>query len=252
MSWILLVAAACGCSPARPAPIPANVATETRVPDCVVLVHGLWRTEGSFRSLARRLEGEGFAVAAFGYPSRKGTVAEHAGELARALPQLVPADAPRVHFVTHSLGGIVVRQLVHERGATAPLDRLGRVVMLAPPNQGSELADVLRRNRVARWLCGPVLAELGTGSADPPRRLGPVAFECGVLTGDRTWLGPLLFPGPSDGKVSIESARVDGMADFLVVPHGHSFLMNADDVQRQVVAFLRNGRFDRPGSAAGP
>jgi pimeloyl-ACP methyl ester carboxylesterase len=216
--------------------------------ECVVLVHGLWRTTSSMSTLAERLEKEGYAVVNYGYAWRDGAIPDHGDELARRLPELVPASAPRVHFVTHSLGGVVVRQMVHDHAGEPPVDRIGRVVMLAPPNGGSELADLLRRNGIARWICGPSLSDLGTSSSDPPHKLGAVRFECGVLTGDQTIFGGLVFDGPSDGKVSLASARVEGLADFLVVPHGHSLLMYAEDVQHQVVAFLRDGRFEHPKS----
>jgi len=208
--------------------------------ECVVLLHGLWRSERSLAGLGKHLEREGFEVVSHGYDSAGASIAEHARELAARLPELVPAAAPRIHFVTHSLGGIVVRQLLDDR----PVERLGRVVMLAPPNRGSELADALRDNRLFRALLGPTLAELGTGESDPPRTLGPVTFECGVIAGDFNFLGGLAFDGPNDGRVSVESTKVEGMTDFLVVHHGHATLMNAGDVKRQVVHFLRHGRFE--------
>jgi pimeloyl-ACP methyl ester carboxylesterase len=211
--------------------------------EVVVLVHGLLRTSRSLAHLGRHLEREGFAVANYAYRSTRSTIAEQAEELARRLPELVPAQAPQVHFVTHSLGGIVVRQLLKNQR----LDRLGRVVMLAPPNQGSELADALAGKKFFRWVLGPTLAELQTGDAGVPNDLGPVDFPCGVIAGDFNFLGGLVFDGPNDGRVSVESAKVDGMADFLVVRHGHAFLMNSRDVKRQVTHFLRTGCFDRAG-----
>jgi pimeloyl-ACP methyl ester carboxylesterase len=247
MRWRLLLAALSlvGCR-SRPettsAPTPM---AESGLRECVVLVHGLGRTERSLDSLGDRLEDEGYATVRYRYHSTRASIEEHAAELARRLDELVPAGTSRVHFVTHSLGGIVVRQLLSERALRLPAP-LGSVVMLAPPNQGSELADALRDAGLLRPLLGPAAAELGTREEDVPRRLGPVAFPCGVITGDLSLnpLNPWLFDGPSDGKVAVDRAKVEGMADFLVVHHGHSFLMNADDVQVQVVRFLRTGRFD--------
>lgn len=213
--------------------------------ECVVLLHGLGRTSASLEPLARRLRAEGFAVVNYDYATTRGDVAGHAAELAQRLPALVPPDSARVHFVTHSLGGIVVRQLLADHAVAG----VGRVVMLAPPNQGSELADALREAGILGWSLGPASVELGTRATDAPRRLGPVAFECGVVAGDVSFnpFGKLLFDGPNDGKVSVEATKVDGMADLLVVHHGHTFLMNATEVQEQVVRFLRTGRFDHAG-----
>jgi len=226
------------------ASVPGDRPTET-----VVLLHGLGRSATSLRSLARRLADEGFAVVNYDYASTRRDVASHAAELASRLPELLPAGTQRIHFVTHSLGGIVVRRLLADHA----IDRLGRVVMLAPPNRGSELADALREVGILGTLLGPASVELGTRPTDAPKSLGPVRFECGVIAGDSSFnvLGPFLFDGPNDGKVSVESAKVDGMADFLVVHHGHTFLMDADDVQAQVVHFLRHGGFDHSGDHAG-
>ena len=234
-----LAAALAGC---RTDDIKPMVAPDpVTAPECVVLVHGRGRTKQSMAPIGRLLEKAGFHVANYGYRSVSAPIAEHAGELARRLPELVPAEAPRVHFVTHSLGGIVVRQLAKDH----PVDRMGRVVMLAPPNQGSEVAEAIRDVEIVRALLGRHLAELGTREGDPPRTLGPVSFECGVITGDFSLWGKLFFDGANDGLVSVEGAKVAGMVDFLVVHHGHSFLMNCDDVQQQVLAFLRTGRFAR-------
>ena len=238
-SAVALLVAPAGCRSDDIKPMVAPDPVTAR--ECVVLVHGRGRTKQSMAPIGRQLEQAGFVVANYGYRSVSAPIAEHAAELARRLPELVPADAPKVHFVTHSLGGIVVRQLAKDH----PVDRMGRVVMLAPPNQGSEVAEAVRDIEIVRALLGRNLAELGTREGDPPRSLGPVSFECGVITGDFSLWGRLFHDGANDGLVSIEGARVEGMVDFLVVHHGHSFLMNCDDVQQQVLAFLRTGRFAR-------
>lgn len=234
---LALLVFACGCN-APPDPPPEPVPVTSRV----VLVHGLGRSAGSLSSLARRLAAEGFEVVKHDYPSTAGSIDEHAAALDRRLTELDADPRASFHFVTHSLGGIVVRALARNHGA----GRIARVVMLGPPNQGSELADLLRDAGILGPLLGPSAESLGTGEDDAPRALGPVPFECGVIAGDRSLnpFGGLIFDGPNDGKVSVEGAKVDGMRDFLVVHHGHTFLMNADDVQRQVVRFLREGAFD--------
>jgi pimeloyl-ACP methyl ester carboxylesterase len=225
--------------------------------ECVVLLHGLGRSSGSLEPLARRLREAGYAVVNYDYATTRADLDGHASELARRLPEFVDRAAggtptgavppiSKVHFVTHSLGGIVVRKLLAEH----TIANLGRVVMLAPPNRGSELADTLREVGILEWSLGPAAVELGTREGDAPRSLGPVAFECGVIAGDVNFnpFGKLIFDGPNDGKVSVDGAKVDGMTDFLVVHHGHTFLMNAKDVQDQVVLFLRTGRFDHAGA----
>jgi pimeloyl-ACP methyl ester carboxylesterase len=218
-------------------------------PDLVVLLHGLNRTPRSMRKLERALAADGYAVLNLRYPARKQGVDDLAEHLGRAVTETRADPRQRVHFVTHSLGGMVVRRYLQ----TKPDVHVGRVVMLSPPNGGSELVDLLRKIPVLRKHPGPSRGQLGTGPEDLPARLGPVDFEVGVITGERS-LNPLfswLIPGRDDGMVSVERAKVAGMADFLVVPRTHTFIMKSRDVIDQARAFLRNGTFDRrPGGTA--
>ena len=148
-----------------------------------------------------------------------------------------------LHFVTHSLGGILVRAYIAQKRP----HNLGRVVMLSPPNQGSQLVDELRDNPLFQWATGPAGQELGTDPSNLPNRLGPADFEVGIITGSQS-LNPLtswLVTGEDDGKVSVESAQLEGMADFLVVPNTHTFIMNSSQVAQEVVHFLEQGSFSQ-------
>jgi triacylglycerol lipase len=209
--------------------------------DVVVLLHGLGRTRLSMNRLATRLRNHGFEVVNLGYPSRRYGVADLTGHLDQELERHHVASARQVHFLTHSLGGIVVRNYLKQHS----LANLGRVVMLCPPNQGSEVVDRLRNSFIYRVATGPVGQELGTDSLSIPSGLGPVNFPLGVIAGSRS-LNPLFsawITGENDGTVSVQRCRAEGMTDFLVVRHSHSFIMRSALVAEQVIEFLRHGRF---------
>lgn len=196
--------------------------------ECVILLHGLGRTRLSLRRIERRLRQHGYRVVNLGYPSRWHPVEWLAGyAIGGALATCAAARASRIHFVTHSLGGILVRQYLQGHR----IGRLGRIVMLCPPNQGSGMAQTLKDNVLYRYATGPAGQQLGTDADSVPRRLGPIPGEIGIITGAK------------DHKVSVEHARLAGMQDFLVVPNGHTFLMNDTRVIAQVLQFLATGDF---------
>lgn len=221
-------------------PLAASLNGET-----VVLLHGLGRGPASLWLQGNDLRAAGYEVIHVAYPSQRAAI-EKLSEDALGPVFADRRDGRKVHVVTHSLGGILVRQYLHDHGVPASL---GRVVMLAPPNAGSEIVDRLAKVRAYQWLNGPAGLDLGTDAAAAPARLGPLpaGVEVGVIAGDATWnpLFSALIPGPDDGKVSVARTHVAGEADHLVVPYSHTWLMNRRETRRQVAAFLRDGRFER-------
>lgn len=185
----------------------------------------------------------GFRVASIGYPSRCVSITEAVEQhLVPALAKLEIEDNSRVHFVTHSLGGIVFRAWAARRDPAFPF---GRAVLLAPPNQGSQIIDELRQSRWVRWLLGPVSAELGTDADSTPNRLGPLPPETGVIMGNKDTL-PIfrhLLGGESDGVVTIASSHGDGESDFILLPANHATIILHPAVFRAVSRFLRTGGF---------
>jgi pimeloyl-ACP methyl ester carboxylesterase len=210
--------------------------------DCVILLHGLARTAASMDKMEAALTEEGYQVVNDTYPSREYTI-EVLASLAidAGLEKCGELSEPRkVHFVTHSLGGILVRYYFENH----ELAQLGRVVMLAPPNQGSEASDDLRDVPGFDLLNGPAGSQLGKGDESVPLQLGSPDFEFAVIAGDRS-IDPVtsaVLPNPDDGKVSVADTRLDGMSDFALVHVSHAYIMKDKTVIDMVKRFLRTGR----------
>jgi triacylglycerol lipase len=217
--------------------------------DCVVLLHGLARTSGSMDKMQQALNGAGFETVNIGYPSRKKVIAELASI---AIPEGLEAcraklDVEHIHFVTHSLGGILLRHYLEKNG----IDELGRVVMLGPPNQGSEAVEGLGGVPGFDWLNGPAGRQLGKGDNSVPLQLGPADFELGIIAGSRT-IDPItssVLENPDDGRVSVDDTRLEGMDDFVVVEHSHAFMMRMREPIELTIRFLQIGSFADPVQA---
>jgi triacylglycerol lipase len=223
--------------------------TASAVPaaDTVVLLHGLGRSPLAMTRLACDLRAEGYNVINLAYPSQRADIRTLADSSLGPVFAAVPADGSRIHLVTHSLGGILVRQYLHDHGTPTSL---GRVVMLAPPNSGSEIVDRLRGWSLYRRINGPAGIQLGTGDSSVPNRLGaaPSGVEIGIIAGDVS-LNPLFssfIDGPDDGKVSVDRTHLAGESAHLTVPYSHTWLMWRRPVLAQVRTFLRTGGFTPP------
>lgn len=209
---------------------------------CVILLHGLAKSDSSMRKLERALEEANFTVVNVRYPSTQLPIEELAGRaIAPALDDC--RNHSEVNFVTHSLGGILVRQYL----GRVPVDNLNRVVMLGPPNNGSEAVDNFRDFPGFRFMLGDAGLQLGTGEMSLPGRLGAADFDVGIIAGTRSMnlILSQMIPGSDDGKVSVESTRLEGMNDHLEMPVTHVFIMKNRKVIEQVIHYLEHGYFKR-------
>jgi pimeloyl-ACP methyl ester carboxylesterase len=186
---------------------------------------------------------EDFLVANVDYPSRDHNIEDLASmAVDEGIDTCREHDGvEKIHFVTHSLGGILVRQYL----SANTIDGLGRVVMLGPPNQGSVAVDELIDVPGFDWLNGPAGRQLGKGEESVPLKLGPADFELGIIAGTRS-IDPIVsavLDDPDDGRVSVSDTRLEGMDDFVVVEHSHAFMMRMQRPIDLTIEFLRNGSF---------
>jgi Palmitoyl protein thioesterase len=213
--------------------------------ECVVLLHGLVRSSSSMEKLEEKLISEGYAVANIDYPSRKHRI-EHLAKTAveNGLDQCKKQQASKIHFVTHSLGGILVRYYL----SINTIENLGRTVMLGPPNGGSEVVDKLQHIPGFEFINGPAGLQLGTGAQSIPSSLGAANFEVGIIAGTRSinLILSALIPSQDDGKVSIKNAHLDNEKAFISMPVSHPFIMKNDAVISNVINFLKFGKFNQP------
>ncbi len=207
----------------------------------VLLVHGILRSTGTFSALEKALIGAGLDAVAISYPSSRSTIEEHAEELARLLDRQEGTET--VSFVTHSMGGLVVRHLLARDGAWKRRIKVHRVVMIAPPNRGSAIARLLADVPAYRLVTGAAGQQLTPQAvARIPMLDHPFAIIAGGK-GDDGGFNPLL-PGDDDGTVGVAETRLEGATDFLVVPEIHALISNHQETIRATINFLKRGRFD--------
>ncbi len=209
----------------------------------VILLHGLGRYRQSMQRLERHLKSFGYLTVNLAYPSTTKTIEAIAETyLASAIQGCEAQRAGKIHFVAHSLGGIIVRQYLQRHSVPAG----SRLVMLSPPNQGSELVDLLMQIPFFRWFTGPAGKEIGRGPESVVNHLKPVGIDVGVIAGNLSinLVSSTFIEGPDDGMVSVKSTMLPEMRDFIVVHNTHTFIMRDPLVMKQVTYFLKHGRFD--------
>jgi pimeloyl-ACP methyl ester carboxylesterase len=213
--------------------------------EAVILIHGMIRSSKSMRKLQRNLELEdaGFRTFSFDYPSTRVDIERAAEYLHGTIESLHGIE--RIHFVVHSMGGLVVRAYLARHADP----RIGRMVMIATPNSGAELADRFRGNALYRAILGPAGQQLNRDPDGFIAQLPIPEFEFGIIAGGRgtaAGYNPLI-PGDDDGTVSVASTRLAGARDFVLLDRLHTFLITAPEARDYTVRFLQEGRFRPDG-----
>lgn len=204
----------------------------------VILIHGIFNVKFCMFWVGRYLTQQNNEVTLFGYPSTRYNVQELVDWMHPRLQKIIQDNQQPVHFVCHSMGGLLFRAYLEKH----PIPNLGRVVFLATPSQGSELADYLIRFTLFRWLFGPASLQLQT-SETPNLFKKPINFELGVIMGDKPTINLPCFKGLNDGNVSVASSKVVGIKDHLIVPKNHLSILVDKNTQFQIDYFLKNGYF---------
>ena len=210
--------------------------------ELVVLVHGLGRSGLAMWRLSQRIESAGYPVCVLDYDSIGETWYQVMEETTNQINHCVE-DVERVHFVGHSLGGLVVRAYLHGQPSSMESPKLGEVVLIGTPNKGSEVADYYKDHFLMKY-AGETSQSLMTGEDTLGFQLPEPYFKPGVIAGTRTmWMTDHMFEGPNDGLVSVESTKLNSMKDFVAIEVGHSSMRYNEEVAMQTIHFLERGQF---------
>lgn len=226
------------------------IAAQEPAQDTVVILHGIGHSRWNMYWVERAMHGEGYATINISYPSLKNDIPALARFVHDRLEKEGVWTRPgHVHFVTHSMGGLVTRRYLEDYKTEISPKKMGRLVMIAPPNGGSEVADFLKNFPPYKWLFGPAGQQLTTEA----RRTDETTpwYDAGVIAGTRGWpylVADLLIDGDHDGRVAVEKTKMKGMKDFIALPATHSFISWKGSVHKQIINFLKDGKFshDKP------
>lgn len=209
--------------------------------DKIIILHGIFRTHRSMRGLAKFLEQSGYEVLNLGYPSTKHHIEKLADIIHQEIDHFISKDRGKAHFIGYSMGGLLIRAYLKKYRP----ENLGRVVMIGVPNKGSEVADFLKSFFLYKKLYGPAGQQLITSQQHFSDMLGVIDFELGCIAGNKS-IDPIssrIIGKPNDGKVSLESALLEGAADHIIIPSNHTFFPSNRKMWEETLAFLRGGNF---------
>jgi pimeloyl-ACP methyl ester carboxylesterase len=208
--------------------------------DAVVLLHGIARSSASMNKIEHFMTQNGYSVLNLNYPSTEQPLESLVEHIHPNISRHAKAHR-QIHFITHSMGGLLARAYLHKYKP----ENLGRVVMLSPPNKGSEIADLLQKNFLYQQFYGSAGQQLITDQSTFEDILGEVDYELGIIAGTQSIapISSLLIPHDDDGKVSLQRMRVKGMDDYKEISSTHTFIMKNKKAKNLALRFIQTGRF---------
>ncbi|MDP1677804.1 MAG: alpha/beta hydrolase [Bacteroidota bacterium] len=207
--------------------------------DIVVLLHGLGRGKSIMVPLQTRLEDVGFSTVLIDYHSINRSPDQILTEVTKQIDTIQIDSNQTIHFVGHSLGGLIIRAYLDSN----TVKNLGKVILIGSPNNGTPFVDHFRDTWWLK-LVGSAAASLGTDNKSFPRTLRPPYYPVGIIAGiSKTISNDDFIPGEDDGIVPVESTKVEGMKDFILLEVSHSALPRNELVAQQVIEFLKHGKF---------
>lgn len=214
--------------------------------ELVVLLHGIGHVEWNMVGIELALKKAGYQTLNIGYPSLKKSLSELSEFVDEELEKegVWESSYHKVHFATHSMGGLVLRTYLNDHKDDVSDKNLGRVVMLAPPHGGSEVADLLHDFLPYQWVFGPAGQELTTEQQEKVET--DVYYDLGIIAGNKEWpyiIAAHIIPDDSDGRVALEKTKLEGMKDHVTLSATHSFISWKPSVHKQIIYFLEHGKF---------
>lgn len=210
--------------------------------DYVIMLHGLWNSSSRMEDFEEYFLKKNYQVFNLDYPSTEFQIEKLDTKYLKPIIESVPLHTgQKIHFITHSMGGLLLRHyLTHNE-----LPQLGRVVMISPPNHGSEWADILDNHPVIKSMVGPAANELKTRNNTFLNKLGAVDYHLGIIAGDKSYtdMTEEFLPGADDGMVPVSRMKVRGMKDFIILHDHHRGLTWNPDAMKQAEMFIKTGRF---------
>jgi len=219
--------------------IKADDKTTDAKTETIVLIHGLGRSNTAMWLMAKRFKKAGYNVQRVGYDSLGQTPDQIQEEVSKQINDCCTQMTKPVHFVGHSLGGLMIRAYL----GSNEVENLGKVVLIGSPNSGTPVVDI-HKDKWWMKLAGETASALGTESGGFPKSLPKPTYPLGIIAGI-VESSPLsdAIPGDDDGMVPVDSTRVEGMSDFIVVPTSHSMMRYNRAVFNETISFLRSGKF---------